>query len=81
MSSSLELNCTGTFGMFGRLFGSRDVRNERKADAGTSSWDMGQGRVVRYKVSRVIVFLMTRLKVVTLSIIYWQLVVSCLSRV
>ena len=37
MSSSLELNCMGTFGMFGRLFGSRDVRNERKADAGTSS--------------------------------------------
>ena len=33
MSSSLELNCTGTFGMFGRLFGRRDVRNERKADA------------------------------------------------
>ena len=30
-------NCTGTFGMFGRLFGSRDIRNERKADAGTSS--------------------------------------------
>ena len=54
--------------------------NERLTQR-TSSWDMGQGRVVGYNVSRVIVFFMTRLKVVTLSIIYWQLVVSCLSRV
>ena len=44
----------------------------------TSSWVMIQGREVRDKVSRVIVF-MTRLKVVTFSIIYWRLVVSRVS--
>ena len=54
------------------------VMNERLTQR-TFSWDMGQGRVVRYNISRVIVFFMTRLKVVTLSISYWQLVVSRVS--
>ena len=87
MSSSLELNCTVNFGYVTndcykqRLVCSLEegmcLMNERFRQR-TSSWVMIQGREVRDNVSRVIVF-MTRLKVVTFSIIYWRLVVSRVS--
>ena len=51
MSSSLELNCTGTLVMYSMLFGEgMYVMNERLTQR-TSSRDMGQDRVVRYNVS------------------------------